>query len=137
MTNAGKPASGRDAPTRANATTLLGALSGLFGLLLAALGILILVLVKESAAGFLLTLVIYVGIGLISLRAGYSLLRGKAWGGWSAFATGICCLLLGVLLVLTLDTLDVSLGILGLVVGFWMLVDLRSRGARAGGIRNG
>ena len=109
----------------------LGALGSAFGLALVVLGGVGLDQPKIGAASVLLILVLFVGVGLVSLGSGYALFMGRGWLEKVRFPTGLCYLLLGILLLIAANVLDAVLGVVSLALAAEMLYYLRPRGSKS------
>ncbi len=129
----GAPArsAGQGGPPASNHSKPLGALASVFGLALVVLGALGLNQPKIGAASVLLILVLFVGVGLVSLGSGYALLMRRTWLEKVRFPTGLCYLLLGILLLIAANVLDAILGVVSLALAAEMLYYLRPRGSKA------
>lgn len=111
----------RSGPTGPRFARPIGALAVVFGLLLIVFGVLS---GKTSALAYL-TVFVFVVVGLLSIAAGYALVAAKAWAAQLRVGTGVCCLLVGLILVVSANVIDFLLGIAGIVIAFGMLYYLR------------
>ena len=119
-------------PTGVSRPALVGVLIVLYlilGIVLVFLGLATL-FIGTRADVIALGVLVFVGNGVLSFLTVYGLLKGGRWAPRYIALTGLCCLIGGVILAISLTFSLLAVGSLAIGLGAVTLVYLRSSGAK-------